>query len=436
MPKSELVGSRIRERRTVLKMRQAELARSVGISPSYLNLIEHNRRNIGGKLLVDIARQLDVETTILTEGAGATLVASLRDAAAGHAEAENELSRIEEFVGRFPGWAQLLSESHRRIDELERTVALLTERMAHDPFLAESLHEVLSTVTAIRSTAAILNETQDIDREWRERFHRNMFEESQRLAEGAQTLVAYLENTSEESELRSSPQEEVGAFLLARDYHVPELEGDNTTEVMDIIIGDPDLKSTPARELAELYLRQYRKDALALPLAELTFLVEKQGLNPTTIAAHFGVDLPAVMRRLATIPRGTLGCPVGLVECDGSGTLTYRKEIEGFALPRFGAACPLWPLYETLSRPMTPIHRRVGMSGRGDEVFDVYAISHSLNSDRFDQPQVLRALMLFLPAQAGDTQLATTMTVGTSCRICDKRDCLARREPSILSDGF
>ncbi|MCB1843770.1 MAG: hypothetical protein KDI09_12470, partial [Halioglobus sp.] len=30
---------------------------------------------------------------------------------------------------------------------------------------------------------------------------------------------------------------------------------------------------------------------------------------------------------------------------DGSGTLTLRKPVAGFSLPRFGAACPLWPLY-------------------------------------------------------------------------------------------
>lgn len=66
MPRSALTGTRIRERRTVLGLRQAELARLSGISPSYLNLIEHNRRRIGGKLLVEIARHLGVEASALT----------------------------------------------------------------------------------------------------------------------------------------------------------------------------------------------------------------------------------------------------------------------------------------------------------------------------------------------------------------------------------
>ena len=77
MPQSRLTGSRIRERRLALGTRQADLARAVGVSPAYLNLIEHNRRRIGGKLLVDLARELNTEPAQLSEGAGQALVERL-----------------------------------------------------------------------------------------------------------------------------------------------------------------------------------------------------------------------------------------------------------------------------------------------------------------------------------------------------------------------
>ena len=44
-----LTGSRIRERRLALGVKQGALAQQVGVSASYLNLIEHNHRKIGGK---------------------------------------------------------------------------------------------------------------------------------------------------------------------------------------------------------------------------------------------------------------------------------------------------------------------------------------------------------------------------------------------------
>ncbi|MBV1903463.1 MAG: helix-turn-helix domain-containing protein, partial [Marinosulfonomonas sp.] len=52
MVKTTLTGNRIRERRIQIGLRQSALAKAVGISASYLNLIEHNRRRIGGKLLL------------------------------------------------------------------------------------------------------------------------------------------------------------------------------------------------------------------------------------------------------------------------------------------------------------------------------------------------------------------------------------------------
>ena len=53
MPMSALTGSRLRGRRVALGMRQADLAALVGLSASYLNLIEHNRRRIADYFKID-----------------------------------------------------------------------------------------------------------------------------------------------------------------------------------------------------------------------------------------------------------------------------------------------------------------------------------------------------------------------------------------------
>jgi transcriptional regulator with XRE-family HTH domain len=68
-------------------MKQSALAEAAGISPSYLNLIEHNRRRIGGKLLIGLARALGVEPGVLSDGADATIHDTLRAAADGVGEA-------------------------------------------------------------------------------------------------------------------------------------------------------------------------------------------------------------------------------------------------------------------------------------------------------------------------------------------------------------
>ena len=87
MPLNELTGSRVRERRLALGLRQAELAAAAGISASYLNLIEHNRRRVAGEVLIRLAGVLGVEAGALEEGASAGLAEALR-AAAGEPGAE------------------------------------------------------------------------------------------------------------------------------------------------------------------------------------------------------------------------------------------------------------------------------------------------------------------------------------------------------------
>ncbi len=68
------IGFRIRLERKALGLTQAELAKRAGISPSYLNLIEANKREIGGALLKRIADLLDVEMDALTGRAARQMI--------------------------------------------------------------------------------------------------------------------------------------------------------------------------------------------------------------------------------------------------------------------------------------------------------------------------------------------------------------------------
>ena len=436
MARDTLTGSRIRERRSIAGLRQADLARQVGISASYLNLIEHNRRRIGGKLLVDIAQVLGVEPSMLTEGAEAALIATLREAAAGAGAPSHEADRVDEFAGRFPAWAEVLAWAHRRVGSLERTVETLSDRLTHDPHLAASLHEVLSTAAAIHSTASILAETGELEAEWRDRFHKNLNQDSQRLAESSKALVTYLDESQEGGDdPRGVPQEEVEALFASRGHHFEELEGGGT-DIEGLIAGAPGLTSAAARQVAQVTLGIYARDAQAMPLTEFRAALAQSGLDPVALAAQFQTDLPSVLRRIATLPEGVGGAEAGLVVCDASGSILYRKAIPGFALPRHGDSCPLWPLFTALNRPLVPIRRRVSQLGRTAAEFDCMAVAVPQFMPDFDHDPVYRAFMLILPASGTEESRQDVQPVGSSCRVCPRGTCGARREPSILSEGF
>lgn len=432
MAESAIIGTRIRERRIQQGIRQSDLAARVGISASYLNLIEHNRRRIGGKILIRLAEVLGVEPSLLSEGAEAALIASLNEAAAGGAVPPK--ARAEEFAGRFPGWARLLAALHQQNQTLEQSVRTLTDRLAHDPHLAASLHDVISTVTAIRSTASILVETEALEPEWQGRFHRNINEDSRRLAEGAENLVRYLEAAPDTKAEIKSPQDELHAFLAARGYHIPALEGGASAVMVDVVLeAAAELESGAARQLARRVLWQYREDAGRLPLKTVLDAVGRIGLLPEALAAELAVDMATLFRRLATLPEVEVG-PVGLAICDGSGELIFRKPLTEFAMPPVAGACTLWPLYQVLAQPQAPVRVLLRQVGRDAQLSEAFAACEEVRPAGFSTPALMRAHMLLLPVSGGAE--GTPRDVGVTCRICPLTECAARREASIMESGF
>ncbi|NOD92910.1 DUF2083 domain-containing protein [Ruegeria sp. HKCCD4884] len=426
-----LTGSRIRERRQIAGLRQAELARLAGISASYLNLIEHNRRRIGGKLLVDIAAALSVEPSVLTKGIEATLVSALREAADDAVGQTAELDGLEEFAGRFPGWAGVLAQMHRRVVSLERNVEMLSDRLTHDPQLAASMHEVLSTAAAIRSTAAILADTEDIEAEWRERFHKNLHQDAERLAGSSKALVTFLDESDTAVDPRGVPLEEVEAFFQARDYTFPELEGRGEADIIDL----SDLNTAAARAVARDMLETLSADAQAMPMDAVASFIQDAGPDPINLARHFSVDMATVLRRLACLPESVVSGPIGLVLCDASGSILFLKPVPGFAMPRHGEACPLWPVFTALNRPLVPVRKRVVQTGRASATFECFAYAWPHSVAGYDQDPAYRSVMLVRPEPETAFEPAVT-EVGPNCRVCPRNDCTARREPSILSEGF
>ena len=433
MTKPQLTGTRIRERRGQLGLRQGELALRVGISASYLNLIEHNRRRIGGKLLNAIAQVLEVEPAALSEGAETTLLAALEEARAALPDVTAATEPVQDFAGRFPGWAEVLVRTQRRVTVLERAVETLSDRLTHDPQLGAALHDVLSTVTAIRATAGILADTRTLEPEWRDRFHRNINEDAARLADRAQALVTYLDRAAAADSRGAQPEEELEAFLAVRDWRFEPLES-GEAEIDTLVAGASELRSARSRSLAADWLRRYAADAAALPLAALRAALAAHGPDPAQVAQVAGVTVPLAMRRLATLPDASDRGAVGMVSCDASGTLVFRRPVEGFALPRLGAACPWWPLFAAQGQPGVPLRRHVRQAGRDGGVFLAYALSQAEGAIAFGQPPRFQTHMLLVPV--GLSGVEEVDEVGSSCRVCPRAVCSARREPSILSDGF
>ena len=73
------MGVRLQRLREERRMTQVALAKSLGISPSYLNQMERNQRPLTVPILLRIGTVLGVDPQIFSEHDSASLVADVRD---------------------------------------------------------------------------------------------------------------------------------------------------------------------------------------------------------------------------------------------------------------------------------------------------------------------------------------------------------------------
>lgn len=275
MPRAH-IGSKIRERRKALGQTQAALAKQVGISASYLNLIEANKRQIGGHLLQKTATALDLELDSLDGAVERRLAEHLHELTA-----EPILKNLEldpagafDFIGRYPKWARALVTTHRALKDQTELAAALSDRLNHDPFLSDAVHNMLTNVTAIRSASEILETVSDLDAGQRARFDKIIGNESQRLSDVAAKLAAYFDKAG--AEMRSlTPAEEVDDFLWEHGNYFPGLEA----AAESLLTGQ--FEGQPASE-ADLILALARRHGIEIEdraEADLTDLMLRNGCH-------------------------------------------------------------------------------------------------------------------------------------------------------------
>lgn len=218
------IGHRVRARRKKLGITQTALAKTLGISISYVNLIEHDKRSIGGALLNRMAEALGLETGALDGAQERRVLDELSEiAATTEDQARPEPESARDLLAQHEPWARVLLSLHRASVRDQGTITALANRLNQDPVLDASVNDMLASATAIRSVADILADAPDLEGEQRARFDAILQEEATRLSDVAQTLARAFEGGQADVSGLTAP-EEVDDFLYRRSNHFPALE--------------------------------------------------------------------------------------------------------------------------------------------------------------------------------------------------------------------
>ncbi|MEO1550581.1 MAG: short-chain fatty acyl-CoA regulator family protein, partial [Pseudomonadota bacterium] len=399
-------------------------------------------------LATKLAQALDASHEDLRDRADTHLIDVL---SAALADVPGEMSRgaqADQLVSRFPDWARVMDYFLRRNRDLEDALIALSDRMTHDPFLSETLHSMLSNITAIRASAEILYQVNDLGPEQEYRFRRTLYEESNRVSDMSRQLANYLGESGEILSDPATPEEALEALLKRHDWAFDALDtlADALPESVDaparvdtviaelLLDGGLDPTSDAAR-LARAWLHQYAQDATAMPLLAFHTAGAACAWDPVTLAGQFGQSVHAVMRRLAGLNRPRLPAPpMALVLVNAAGHPLYRRPLPEFALPRHGNFCALWPLFGAFTRPGQISLDTIMLSG--DRAYQTISIALPRTPGDLTAPQDHVAGMLIAAQDQATFKAAfpaTARPVGASCRICPQHDCAARTAPNILA---
>lgn len=450
-----IIGARIRARRRSLGITQSELAKRVEISPSYLNLIEHNKRQIGGALLNRVATELEFGIDELDGAAERRLLYNLEEIAhlPNIAILDIESDRASEFLGRYPGWARAVSALERSSRENAELARSLTDRLTHDAFLAESVHKMLTAISVVRSAGEILNDFQDIQANERAQFHAMLVDESRNLTRLGEALANYL-NKSEFTEKVLTPLDEVEAFLESRENHIEEIEivaeqlsqslrnvhhglrmekakhfveTELDITIQQILENEVRLETEYAVENARQTLRDYALDAILIPMAEFIEKANALGYDIESLAETYSTGIESICHRLSAMPKIQDRPVFGYMIANAAGTLVKTRNIPGLISPRYGFACPLWALYRAQQSPEAVLRQRVNFPDGNQFVF--LARARLQGSTGFGKPRHYLTDMLALSEESARFTVynpdpgVPVERVGSTCRSCPRHQC-------------
>lgn len=473
----DILGARIRERRRSIGITQVELARRIGISASYLNLIERNKRGIAGPLLRRAALALELRLDELDGAAERRLLETLNEIA--HLPALQalgvEAESAGELIGQYPGWGRALAALARAEREASAAARALADRLTHDPFLGESVHRMLTRVAAVRSAAEILADFADIPSERRERFRHIIHEESRGLVDVGEALVAYFDKV-DESDRTLTPLDEVESLFDARANRFDEIEtaaaqlqqlldlavvkstltaatADSTPAtrrararalakeqlgslVDEVITRQPQVETTPARARAREALLSYAAGAIQAPMAAFSVRAAALAYDVEALADAFSLGIETVCHRLTALPQDNGTPRFGYFRANAAGTIIEMRGLPELVVPRYASACPLWVLYRAQQSPEAMIRQRAVFPSGARFVF----LARARNTGRagFGKPRhyltdmlVLSEVDARLTVYAPDAGVPVE-EVGPACRICPRRACAHRVEDPLM----
>lgn len=452
MAKKTLLGNKIRRLRRERGLTQAEMAGRIGISPSYLNLIEHDERPVTVSLLLKLGQAFGVDLQELSDDAERRLAASLREAFADAALRAHEVDgeEIERLVAAAPKGARAVVELYRawraaREDAQALTLGLpsgTTKRVvlpaeeARDFFEGHANYfgEIEESAERLRADAKLGEDElrRGLIAHLQQRHGISVAVAPQDALHGALRRFDPGTRTLLLSEILPPTSRR---FHLA--YHIALLDA---RAAIDRAIAGAKLASKDSETLCRVGLANYFAGAVLMPYAPFLAAAQATRYDVEALMHRFGVSFEQACHRLSTLQRPTdRGVAFFFVRIDIAGNITKRFSAAGFHLSRFGGSCPRWVAHEAF---LTPGLIRTQIARLPDATtFFCLARTAERPGGSFHAPasrytvgigcDIKDARRLVYTDGLDLERLEAVAEIGVGCRLCERPDCRQRAFPPL-----
>lgn len=446
------IGPRLRQLRTERAQSQVQMARALGVSPSYVNLLEKNQRSVSLPVLLRLAEVYGLDWRELVQDDAPTTLADLKNALQDpvFGEGRPDLEELRAALDHSPRLAAALLSLHNAYRAVTEQVLVLTEggdgrayasaeTVVHDLFRGHRNHFDALEVAAERFRAGEAVAADEVYTHLK-----------RRLADGfgievVPTPVRDLPHT-----LRTYDEEtRVIRLSDAMDYpnkvfqlaHVAGLLA--CREAIDGVIADAQLAGAREQARCRVELANYFAAAFLMPYEPFLEEAEASSYDIDHLAARFGVSFEQACHRLTTLQReGRQGVPMFFMRIDRAGNVTKRFNATSFNLAQYGGACPRWDIHQSFAVPGRILPQFVELPD-GTRYF---TISRAVDRPRLDKHTHDHRLAVtlgcaiehapkLLYAQAfklADADLATP--IGINCRMCPRQHCPHRAQQPLHLD--
>lgn len=443
-------GGRLKRLRQRLGLSQTQMAGEIGVSSSYLNLIERNQRPLTVQVLLKLSSVYGVDVAELSGDDGGDAIAALKEVFAdplllGEIASPAELS---DFADAAPNAARGMTRLYEAYRETLERLSDLSQSMAHQTAATPA-----ETRLPLQRAAAYFEESGP----WFAPIEAAAEEIAKNLTprdDPAEALRIHLKERFG-VELRILPAHVMPVEQLRYDRHTLRLFISERAPLIErpfllarqiALLGHRDLLERLTEEAAMAEPEAARvcrsgfarrlAEAVLAPASRLTAAARDTGFDVMRLSQRFMLPPSRIMARLAALGASDAESapPAFMLTLDASGSVISRIPGAGFPFPKRAPLCPRLPLFDGLA-PGRPVSTDLALPD--GSIFCVTALAEDGVTDPDLSPPRRVSLIGWRRHEEENERSASPRPVGVTCRLCERNDCAHRLHPPVTqTSGF